>query len=241
MKTLCTISIAAASLFAAGTAQAQYQAHYGSNSAPWSYDGQTQYASQADCERARTTRTLGGAAVGGLIGAGLGAFAGGDDRRNSVVGAAVGAATGGYAGNRSLKCEQTSAYAPSQQPTYTGYSQQPAQVYYPQQQPQTVYNQPTPYPVYQTSYPAPVTTTRTRTVYTAPAPTRTVYSQPTYTTHAPSHTSSSTTRRVYTQTQTYPSQQHQYGGYQTASYPTRTPVYTPVQQQRSPVYTHDNR
>ncbi|MEM8617163.1 MAG: hypothetical protein AAGF20_09540, partial [Pseudomonadota bacterium] len=35
--------------------------------------------------------------------------------------------------------------------------------------------------------------------------------------------------------------QHQYGGYQTASYPTRTPVYTPVQQQRSPVYTHDNR
>lgn len=82
----------------------------------WSYDGQSSYASYSACEEARKTRTLGGAAIGGLLGAGLGTAAGGDDTRNAVIGSVVGAVAGGMIGQNQVKCEQT--YAPVAQSNY---------------------------------------------------------------------------------------------------------------------------
>ena len=70
----------------------------------WSYGGGNSYASYEACEQARRTRTVGGAAIGGLLGAGLGALAGGDDTRNAVVGGVVGAAAGGTIGSNQVKC-----------------------------------------------------------------------------------------------------------------------------------------
>lgn len=75
----------------------------------WSYDGRTSYASYQACENARQTRTLGGAAVGGLLGAGAGSLAGGNDTRNAVVGAAIGAVAGGIVGRNQVQCQQYGA------------------------------------------------------------------------------------------------------------------------------------
>lgn len=190
MKTLSVMTLAATALATAGTAQAQ--------SGYWSYDGKTQYSSYQDCERARTTNTIGGAAIGGLIGAGLGALAGGDDTRNAVVGSAVGAIAGGVSGRNSVSCAQTALPQTQAQYGYAG----PQQTYYPSttRYPSSAYGHSTyqvqhgpsagyePYTSRRyTTHSAPVTTRRVysytepATVYRpAPAPTR-VYTTPVYT------------------------------------------------------------
>lgn len=88
----------------------------------WSFDGQTRYASYQACEQARQTRTLGGAAIGGAVGAGLGAFAGGNDTRNAIVGGVIGAVTGGAVGRNQVRCEQIPSYN-GQYSNHTRYDQ----------------------------------------------------------------------------------------------------------------------
>lgn len=136
----------------------------------WSYDGQTNYSSYSACEEARSTRTMNGAAIGGLLGAGAGAMAGGDDTRNAIVGAMIGAAAGGIVGNRQIQCSeyqypsQSSSYSTtsntryvSSQPTYGHTS---SNGYYSNGQ----YNNGHHNQGYQTTYPSrSYTTTRTHT------------------------------------------------------------------------------
>lgn len=212
MKSLYTISAAVAALATTAGAHAQ----------TWSHDGQTQYSSYQSCERARTTRTIGGAAIGGVVGAGLGALAGGDDTRNTVVGGAVGAIAGGMTGQRSVKCTQTHA------PVYTA--------------------QPSRYPANQSYYPAPAAPAPvTRTVYTTSsqthAPVQTSYPTRTYTVRSAPVT---TTRRVYSYTEparvyrpatptrvTHTSYPSPTPVYRTVHTPAPAPVYQPAPQ---PVY-----
>merc|ERR1712065_87020 len=114
------------------------------------YDGQTSHATYEACEQARRTRTIGGAAIGGLVGAGLGALAGGDDTRNAVVGGLVGAAAGGTIGSRQVSC---AAY----EYRHGGHNQYSYSQPQYQQQPAYSYNT---QPSYQYSSPGYTTTTR---------------------------------------------------------------------------------
>ncbi len=98
MKAMHIISLT--TIAVAATAAAQAQNDY------WSYDGKTPYATYQVCEQARTTRTIGGAAMGAAVGAGLGALAGGDDTRNAVVGGAAGALAGAFSARRMITCTQ---------------------------------------------------------------------------------------------------------------------------------------
>ena len=89
----------------------------------WSYDGASAYGSYESCEQARRTNTIGGAAVGGAVGAGLGALAGGNDTRNALVGAGIGALAGGAIGSNRTRCEQVGYQSYGAQPDYS-YNQQ---------------------------------------------------------------------------------------------------------------------
>lgn len=204
------------------------------SSAYWSYDNQSKFASYDACEQARRTRMLGGAAVGGVIGAGAGALAGGDDTRNAVIGAAVGAIAGGAVGNSQVKCERhaygtsSSGYQtgyPAQAPYYSqqqsGYYQtQPSNRYYTQSYPQQGYNQ-----GYNTYSQQPgYTTTTTQRYYTTTQPTRSYsgYSSGGYSNHGYQTTQPSSGYYSTSQTRYYGSGQTQYpsSGYSTTtSYP----------------------
>ncbi len=110
-KTLVLATALGGLTLAVPTASAQY-----GNSSYWSYDGKTSYQTYQACEEAKRTRTIGGAAVGGALGAGVGALAGGNDTRNAIVGGVVGAIAGGAVGNNQVKCQEYSYHSGNRYP-----------------------------------------------------------------------------------------------------------------------------
>lgn len=70
---------------------------------------------QQQCQQSRNNRTVGGAVIGGLIGAVLGSNVAGDGHRGdgTALGAVVGAAAGGAIGRSTAKCgEPEGSYDP---------------------------------------------------------------------------------------------------------------------------------